>query len=126
MRSPKWKGGETCERNAATTRTGRPSRWPRRFFPRLAKVFAARTRIDRRIAALRCVEAVRLYAAAHDGKLPSSLEEIKEAPLPIDPVTGKAFAYHVAGDHAFLTCTPFPGQPTTNVNTPSYELIMKK
>ena len=44
----------------------------------------------------------------------------------IDPVTGKAFDYRVAGDHAFLTCTPFPGQPPSNANTPLFELIMKK
>jgi hypothetical protein len=98
----------------------------RLFLPAVTKVFAARTRNDRRIAALRCVEAVRLYAAAHDGKLPAKLEEITDAPAPLDPVTGKPFDYHVAGDRAFLTCTPFPGQPTDKANTPSYELIVKR
>jgi hypothetical protein len=98
----------------------------RLFHPSATKVLAAQVRIDRRIAALRCVEAVRLYAAAHDGKLPPSLEEIKDAPAPIDPVTGKAFDYHIAGDRAFLTCMPFPGQTPSNDNTPSFELILKK
>ncbi len=96
------------------------------LFPPMQKAIAIRTRIDRPIAALRCVEAVRLYAAVHDGKLASSLEEIKDAPLPLDPVTGKPFDYHVTGDRAFLTCTPFPGQPVDQNNTPSFELIMKK
>ena len=33
-------------------------------------VLLAEARLERRLAALRCVEAFRLYAAAHDGKLP--------------------------------------------------------
>jgi hypothetical protein len=98
----------------------------RLMLPRIEKVYAARGRTDRRIAALRCIEAVRLYAAAHDGKLPPSLEEIKDAPVPLDPVTGKAFDYRVAGDRAFLSCTPFPGVPADNANTPSYELIFQR
>jgi hypothetical protein len=96
------------------------------LFPAMLIGVSARTRVDRRIAALRCVEAARLYAAAHDGKLPPSLEEIKDAPVLLDPVTGKPFDYHVAGDRAFLTCAPFPGQTPDNANTPSFELILKK
>jgi hypothetical protein len=98
----------------------------RLLLPSVQKVFAAHVRIDRRIAALRCVEAVRLYAAAHDGKLPPSLAEIKDAPVPLDPVTGKPFDYHVAGDRAFLSCTPFPGLPADNANTPTYELVFQR
>jgi hypothetical protein len=98
----------------------------RQLDPSTTKAVAAQVRIDRRIAALRCVEAVRLYAAAHDCKLPSSLVEIKDAPVSLDPVTGKPFDYRVAGERAFLTCTPFPDQAPSNANTPSFELIMKK
>jgi hypothetical protein len=98
----------------------------RLLLPAVQKILFASVRIDRRIAALRCVEAVRLFAAAHDGKLPQSLAEIKDSPVPLDPVTGKAFKYHVGGDRAFLSCTPFPGQPASQANTPSFELIMKK
>jgi hypothetical protein len=54
------------------------------------------------------------------------LTEIKNAPLPLDPATGKAFDYHVAGDRAFLTCVAFPDQTPSNANTPRFELIMKK
>jgi hypothetical protein len=96
------------------------------LLPAVQKVFAARTRIDRRIAALRCVEAVRLYAADHGGKLPSKWEEIKDIPLPLDPVTGKPFDCRVAGDRAFLSCTPFPDQPADKNNTPSFELIFQR
>src|SRR5262249_1581129 len=57
--------------------------------PGYRKVFMARGRIERRLAALRCVEAIRVYAAAHDGKLPAKLDDIKEVPVPLDPVTDK-------------------------------------
>jgi hypothetical protein len=96
------------------------------FNPSASKILAAQARIDRRIAALRCVEAVRLYAAAHDGKLPSSLEAIKDAPTPSDPVTGKPFDYKLVGDRAFMSCTPFPGAPADNANTPTYELSIQR
>ena len=95
------------------------------LLPAVKKVFAARTRIDRRVAALRCVEAVRLYAAAHDGKLPASLDDIKDVPVPDDPVTGKPFGYRLVGDRAFFSSTPFPGYPAINATTPTYELIIK-
>jgi hypothetical protein len=97
----------------------------RLLLPAVQKVVAARARTDRRIAALRCVEAVRLYAAAHDGKLPASLDDLKDTPVPDDPVTGKPFGYRVVGDRAFFSSTPFPGQPATNVTTPTYELNCK-
>ncbi|HVS38250.1 MAG TPA: hypothetical protein VMS17_22015 [Gemmataceae bacterium] len=94
----------------------------RLFLPGVKKVFGARTRMDRRVAALRCVEAVRLYAAAHDGKLPASLDDVTDVPVPMDPVTGKPFGYRLVGDRAFFSSAPFPGQPAINVTTPTYEL----
>jgi hypothetical protein len=97
----------------------------RLLLPAVQKVFGARTRVDRRIAALRCVEAVRLYAAAHDGKPPASLEDIKDTPVPDDPATGKPFGYRVVGERAFFSSTPLPGQPAINATTPTYELIIK-
>ena len=69
---------------------------------------------------------MRLDAAAHDGKLPASLDEIKDVPLPVDPVNGQPFDYRVAGDRAYLSCSPFPGQPANNTNTPTYELTIKR
>jgi hypothetical protein len=66
---------------------------------------AAEARLDRRVAALRVVEAVRLYAAAHDGKLPESLDRITEVPVPLDPVTGKSFGYRLEGSHAEVSGT---------------------
>jgi hypothetical protein len=57
---------------------------------------------DRHVATLRVIEAIRLHAAAHDGKLPESLDQITEVPVPDDPATGKPFLYRSAGDAAIL------------------------
>jgi hypothetical protein len=76
------------------------------LLPAAQKVFQAEARTDRRIAALRCVEAIRLYAAAHDGQLPQQLSDITAVPIPIDPVTGKEFEYQAQGYTAILTARP--------------------
>jgi hypothetical protein len=76
----------------------------------LEKVYATATRLDRRLAALRCIEAIRLYAASHNGNLPPALADCREGPAPADPVTGKPFEYKVVGDRATLTA-PFPPGP---------------
>ena len=60
-----------------------------------------RRRLDQRIALLRHVEALRLYAAEHDGTLPAKLSEVS-VPLPDDPFTGKPFRYEVTGNTAHL------------------------
>lgn len=59
--------------------------------------------VERGFAALRVIEAVRLHAAANGGKLPASLDEITAVPLPVDPFTGKPFAYSVSGEAATLS-----------------------
>lgn len=53
----------------------------------------AAARLDRDLAALRCLEAIRLYAASHNGKLPERLEDITEVPVPHNPLTGQPFQY---------------------------------
>ena len=77
----------------------------------LDSIRLASLRVDRRLDALQCIEAIRLYAAAHDGKLPESLEAMKEAPAPLDIATGKPFLYKVEGDSATLSAPVPPGAP---------------
>jgi hypothetical protein len=64
---------------------------------------------ERELDAVQCIEAIRLYANAHEGKLPNSLEAITEAPVPLDPVTGKPFLYQANGDSATLSGPAPPG-----------------
>jgi hypothetical protein len=96
------------------------------FLPAINKVMFAAVRTDRRLAALRCVEAIRLYAAAHDGKLPASLGDVTEVPTPGDPVTGKAFEYRTSGGRATLYGPPPPGEPPAEHNTVNYELTLQR
>ena len=81
------------------------------------KVRKAQVRLQQRIALLRHVEAIRMYAAEHNGKLPAKLEVIG-VPLPVDPVTGQPFRYNVDGPFAEVRGSP-PRSETTN---PAYNL----
>jgi hypothetical protein len=93
--------------------------------PAIEKVRRAQGRLEQRIALLRCVEALRLYAAAHDGKLPEKLSDCP-VPLPADPFTGKPFLYQVDGSTAHLRGTPPPRDkknPALNVH---YEITIQK
>jgi hypothetical protein len=95
------------------------------LLPAMQKVVAAQVRLDRRIAALRCVEAVRLYASAHDGKPPVNLDDIKEVPIPLDPYTGKAFTYKAEKNMATIEGPAPEGEPATVNNRIRYEVTLK-
>lgn len=83
----------------------------RLLMPALNSVRLATLRLDRRLDALQCIEAIRLHAAAHGGKLPATLEEIVDAPTPLDIATGKPFTYKLDGDSATLAGPVPPGGP---------------
>jgi hypothetical protein len=87
-------------------------------------IHAAR-RADRRIAELRVIEALRLYAAAHHRQLPPRLEDISEVPIPVDPLTGHEFGYRLEGTTAILEVAPPPGfdHPSSGKR---YELTIAK
>ncbi|MCE9556584.1 MAG: hypothetical protein K8T91_24810 [Planctomycetes bacterium] len=68
-------------------------------------------KLPRRLAGVCHIEAIRMYAAAHEGKLPAQLADIKEVPLPLNPFTGKPFEYRLEGDVAVLTATGADGVP---------------
>jgi hypothetical protein len=73
------------------------------------KIRKAQLRLEQRLALLRHVEAVRLYAAAHGGKVPEQLSEIG-LPLPVDPFTGKPFVYTASGQTAGIKGSPPKGE----------------
>jgi hypothetical protein len=107
---------------------GKPAREKALFdllLPALMKVRQAESRCEQRIALLRHVEALRMYAAEHDGKLPDKLTDVS-VPLPVDPFTGKAFRYELQGDTAHLRGSPPRGGekiPGFNVH---YEITIRK
>jgi hypothetical protein len=73
------------------------------------RMLVSQYRIERKIAALRIIEALRLYAASHDGHLPNRLDQVKIVPIPLDPGTDQAFEYHLDGQTATLT-SRIPGE----------------
>jgi hypothetical protein len=87
--------------------------------PALIAVIAA-SRLDRDMAILRLVEAMRIYGAGHDDQLPPAIDDVSEVPVPLDPIAGKPFEYRLAGDTAILQVTPLRGRPAT------YEIKMAR
>jgi hypothetical protein len=96
------------------------------FVPHIQRVYEVTLRLERRVAALRCVEALRLYAAAHGGKLPAKLSDISEVPVPDDPVTGKGFIYQVDGDRVTLRDPPLAGGQPALFAPLHYELTFQR
>jgi hypothetical protein len=80
------------------------------LLPAVDKVYAAEVRTERRVASLRAVEAVRLYAAGHDGRLPAALADVTEVPVPADPATGRPFEYAAEGNRFTINVPPPPGE----------------
>lgn len=88
--------------------------------PSLNRARSRAVRADQSITVLQCIEAIRAYAAAHEGKLPPSLDAITETPAPHDPFTNQPFSYELTGDTAVLD-VPLP------VNLPRrYEITIVK
>jgi hypothetical protein len=80
-------------------------------------------RVDREIALLRIVEAIRDYAARHDGRPPDSLEQIRDLPIPIDPVRGQPFRYERHGQNVTIEAPSYDERPA---NGERYELTVIK
>jgi hypothetical protein len=87
-----------------------------------SRALEAELRLDRRVAVLRVIEAIRMYAASHAGALPEALSKIAEVPVPDDPATGKPFEYRLNGHSADLS-GPEAG---LSVSGPSYRITMRR
>lgn len=81
----------------------------------------AETRLEWNMALLRVFEAMRLYVANHDGRWPDRLNDITEAPVPLNPCDGRSFIYVRRGDKAVLSSEKGPP------NVPwRYEITLKQ
>lgn len=94
--------------------------------PAFDKVFTAHVKLERRLALLRVIEAVRMHAAENGGKLPDHLADIKTVAVPDDPAAGKPFAYKRTGDTATLEGPPPENEAPTSTNCLRYELSLRK
>jgi hypothetical protein len=81
------------------------------LLPGLSNVAVAKATNEREFAALQTLEALRIYAAAHRGRLPERLSDITEVPVPNDPTQQKPFYYHAVGNTAVLESPNPPGSP---------------
>jgi len=81
-------------------------------------------RLDRHLAALQCVEAMRLYAGKHDGKFPGELSQITDLRIPDNPIDQKPFVYRKTGSKATLEA-PAP-EGGTDKDALRYELNLKE
>lgn len=100
------------------------SRLPAMIIPALETVRESQARVERKLALLQTIEALRLYAGLNKGKLPASLADIKDLPLPVDPMTGKSFEYQLADGKATLFAPVPPGMAATPTNMQRYEITV--
>jgi hypothetical protein len=115
----------TVERSRAAQPGGDTSTIAALLLPAIDRVLVAPVRVERKIAALRCIEALRLHAAGNGGKLPARLDQITAVPIPLDPMNGKPFTYRVEGDKAVLTGPPPAGETANLSNSIRYELTLR-
>jgi hypothetical protein len=94
------------------------------LLPFLGNVRHSQGRVDQRIALLRHVEGLRLYAALHNNSFPTKLADIT-VPLPVDPFTGKSFRYELVGKTAHLHGTPPSGMEKVPAYNIHYEVNLQ-
>jgi hypothetical protein len=92
--------------------------------PSVTKVTRAKARLEQRLGVLRCVEALRLHAATHHGRLPAKLDDIK-LPLAIDPITGRPFLYQLKDGTAIIRGTAPAGEENNPAWLVRYEVMMR-
>jgi hypothetical protein len=96
---------------------------PSMVLPALSRSAQRYAEFDRRLALLRCIEAIRIYAADHEGELPESLAAIKTVPVPSDPMTNTPFDWRRKGDIALLKAT---SEPVDSTSAKSYEITIRR
>jgi hypothetical protein len=94
--------------------------------PAVDRVYASFARLDRRVAFLQTLEAIRLHAAAKNGEPPPTLQSIVTVPVPADPVTGRPFLYSRNGTSFVLQGEPPPGEAATVTNSLHYAITIRK
>jgi len=125
MKFPYWQAEAHLMDSADARERDRAARLLNELLPFKTKVTRAQARLEQRIALLQHVEAIRLYAADHDGKFPASLEDIT-VPLPVDPFTGQPFKYSVDGPLAEVRGTPPRGEQNNAAYKVRYVINFQK
>jgi hypothetical protein len=101
-----------------------PVRLAQLMVPAINKVMLTQVRLERKVAALRVIEAIRIYAADHGDQLPERLDQIKEVPVPLDPGTNQAFQYRIEDGKADLE-SRIPAEPLASTGL-RYTISLRK
>lgn len=92
----------------------------RLLLPGVQQAMLAEIRLQTHLSATQTIEALRMHAAANQGQLPRTLEEVTIVPVPLNPATDQPFEYQVADGVATLLVRPPPGQPIGSWNARNY------
>jgi hypothetical protein len=122
MQFPAWQFDALNERAQAAK--PEPAILADALLPSQVPMHRASSRLDQRIALLRQVEALRMYAAEHNGAFPAKLSDVS-VPLPIDPITNKPFLYELTGKTAHVRGTPPKGDENNRFFNTHYEITLK-
>jgi hypothetical protein len=95
------------------------------FLPHVIEARRVQARLEQRLGLLRNVEALRLYAAEHDGGLPQTQSELP-VPPPLDPFTGRPFVYTAEAATAHLRGSPPRGEEQNPCFNVRYEVTIQK
>jgi hypothetical protein len=94
------------------------------LLPGVGAALSAQSRLERDMAGLQTLEAIRAHLA-QTGKLPDKLEEIVIVPVPPNPLTGQPFPYRREGEKAILDLPAPKGRPHPS-SAKRYELTLGK
>jgi len=96
------------------------------LLPAVSTATLAPVRLQRDLAALQTVEALRMAVARSGGQWPQTLDELSFAPAPIDTITGQSFTYtKLDNGNVELILAPPPGRSASNFGR-RFELELKK
>ncbi|MEQ1830617.1 MAG: hypothetical protein ABL921_31990 [Pirellula sp.] len=107
---------EESEHRKNKDRIGLAGVLPDTLLPALGGMRGANARVQQNIAMIQAVEAIRMYSASHDGKLPLVLSDAP-VPVPNDPLTDQPFGYESNGTTGVLS-----GSAASHIR---YRLILK-
>jgi hypothetical protein len=128
---PFWQAWDGMRRTDEAFRASDPSTIPLlTFLPAVSRAYLSTAKFDRQVAAAQTIEAIRAYAAAHEGKVPQQLSDLTDMPAPPDPITGRAFEYAAQpsrdGAEARITLDCPAPQGASSTDASRYEVTVLK
>lgn len=118
-----WDNIAERERARSKARGEPPEKGHAAVVPFMRKCYSTLARLDRQMAGLMAVEAVRLHAAGAKGVPPAALADVTAVPVPPDPYTGRPFEYAANPDGFRITAPEDPNRPGSGFR---YEVAFRR